>query len=261
MDRSPMRRKRRSSFRALSELSGAVPHRGNPSRFGTTAALLTGLLGFVLADRLLWTSGFAPNPLARMTERFDRMRTRAIAGQYLDVLAAHRGEASEETVRRIGALKSGAYSVVDPLAIGALAAGASDRLLGALDAYGSPLGEAFQIADDILGVFGDPATTGKDRDGDLREGKQTVLLSRTRTLAGPDDRSFVDASIGNEALDDAGAERVRDIMKRSGALDATRKLVDQLRNEAIAALEAADIGAESLLVLRELAVEATVRDA
>jgi len=261
MDASPLRRKRHASFRGLSELSGGVPHRGDPGRFGTSAALLSGLLGFVLADRLLWTSGFAPDRLSAMTERYDRMRSRAIAGQYLDVLAAHRGEADEPTVRRIGALKSGSYSVVDPLAIGALAAGGAPSVLKTLDVFGRPLGEAFQIADDILGVFGDPAKTGKDRDGDLREGKQTVLLTRTRTLASADDRAFVDAHVGNKDLDEDAAERVRDVMRSSGALDETRALVESLKDEAVRALDSAGIQADADAALRQLAVEAAVRDA
>jgi len=261
MDRSPLRRKRHASFRGLSELSGGVPHRGDPGRFGTSAALLSGLLGFVLADRLLWTSGFSPARLAAVTQAYDRMRVSAIAGQYLDVLAAHRGEADEATVRRIGALKSGSYSVVDPLAIGALAADASTSVLEALDAYGCPLGEAFQIADDILGVFGDPEKTGKDRDGDLREGKQTVLLARTRALASTKDRDFVDDHVGREDLDESSAERIREVMRSSGALDETRALVASLKDEAVRALDSADIEPAVVDALRQLADEATARDA
>jgi geranylgeranyl diphosphate synthase type I len=261
MDRSPLRRRRLSSFRALSELSGGAPHRGDPTRFGTSAALLTGLLGFVLADRLLQTSGFAPDRLAAMTERYDAMRARAIAGQYLDLLASHRGEASEQTVRRIGLLKSGAYSVVDPLVIGALAAEASEEIVAVLESYGNPLGEAFQIADDILGVFGDPAVTGKDRDGDLREGKQTVLLVRTRELATPAQRAVVDECVGNRDISPEGAETVREIMLSSGALEATRKLALILKDDALAALDTSVINDAAADALRELAVEATIRDA
>jgi geranylgeranyl diphosphate synthase type I len=261
MDRSPLRRQRHSSFRALSELSEGVPHRGEPKRFGTAAALLTGLLGFVLADRLLWTSGFEAPRLEAMTARYDAMRTRAIAGQYLDVFASHRGEASEETARRIGALKSGAYSVVDPLVIGALGADASADVVRGLEAYGTPLGEAFQIADDILGVFGDPEETGKDRDGDLREGKQTVLLARTRELASPEELRVLDECVGTKDLPAAGAERVREIMTSTGALDATRKLALTLKDDALAALDDGPIDGTAVSALRELAVEATVRDA
>ena len=249
MDSSPIRRKRTSSHRGLGE--GPV---------GTSAALLTGLLGFVLADRLLWTSGFRAERLAAMTERFDRMRTRAIAGQYLDVLEAHRRGGSEETARRIGALKSGGYSVADPLAIGALGAGASRRLIESLEAFAQPLGEAFQIADDILGVFGDPETTGKDRDGDLREGKQTVLLARTRALAPREELDEIERYVGAKDLDAAEAERVREVMTRCGALDETRGLVTSLTGQAITALESADIDPQVMTALRDLAVEATVRD-
>jgi len=245
MDASPLRRKRLASHEGL----------------GTAGALLSGLSGFVLADRLLWSSGFPADRLAAMTERYDRMRMRAIAGQYLDVRAARRGDADEATVRRIGALKSAAYSVVDPLAIGAIAAGASGDVLEALDAYGRPIGEAFQIADDVLGVFGDPATTGKDRDGDLREGKQTVLLVRTRTLASADDRAFVDAHVGRPDLDERSAGRVREIIRSSGALDETQALVTSLRDDALRALDSVPLVEAAADALRSLAVEATVRDA
>ncbi len=253
MDASPLRRSRRSSYRGMSD--------GRDRRFGTSSALLTGLLGFVLADRLLWRSGFAAERLAAVIDRFDRMRTHAIAGQYLDIVAAQSGDATEETVRRIGALKSAAYSVVDPLAIGALAADASPALLRDLEAYGRPIGEAFQIADDILGVFGDPEQTGKDADGDLREGKQTVLLTRTRALAAPADGRVVEASVGNADLDAQGAQAVRDVMLRCGALDETRALVVALKDEALAALAAADIGVDATAALRDIALEATIRDA
>jgi geranylgeranyl diphosphate synthase type I len=261
MDASPLRRRRSASFRGLGELPGAASDRGDARRFGTSAALLTGLLGFVLADRLLWTSGFPPDRLAEMTERFDRMRTRAIAGQFLDVLAANQGRATEEAVRRIGALKSGAYSVQDPLAIGALAAGASAPTLRALDAYGSPLGDAFQIADDILGVFGDPDKTGKDRDGDLREGKQTVLLTRTLALASEDDRAIVEGCVGRKDLGPADADRVRAVMTRSGAVESTRATVASLLDDALNALDIAVIDADAADALRGLAVEAAIRDA
>lgn len=261
MDRSPLRRSRHSTFRALAELSRAVPHRGDPQRFGTSAALLTGLLGFVLADRLFLTSGFAPDVMQRATARFDHMRMRAIAGQYLDLLAAHRGEADEDTARRIGALKSGGYSVVDPLVIGALLARADDEVIDALEAYGQPLGEAFQITDDLLGVFGDPAVTGKERDGDLREGKQTVLLAKSRALAGPRERRFIEEKVGDPDLTSADADRVREIMTACGALEATHEAVRSLHARSVESLDPSVIGAAVAEALRELADEATSRDA
>ncbi|HYZ93522.1 MAG TPA: polyprenyl synthetase family protein [Actinomycetota bacterium] len=253
MDRSPLRRNRTSTFRALADLSAGVPHSGDPERFGMSAAILTGLLGFVLADRLFLTSGFPADVVLRAAERFDTMRTRAIAGQYLDLLSAHRGEADEATARRIGTLKSAGYSVVDPLVIGALCAGTEPRVVQALESYGGPIGEAFQLRDDVLGVFGDPSVTGKDRDGDIREGKQTVLLAKAKTMAGAAELSFLDAAVGDRHLPAEDADRVRGIIESTGALRATNELVAALVTEAKSHLDPNLIGTEASEALNELA--------
>ena len=259
MDHAPLRRNRLTTFRALAELSAGVPHQGDPQRFGTSAAILTGLLGFVLADRLFTTSGFQPEVVARASERYDRMRTRAIAGQYLDLLAAHRGESDEATARRIGLLKSAGYTVADPLVIGALCASGDDRAISILEGYGAPLGEAFQLRDDVLGVFGDPSETGKDRDGDLREGKQTVLLAKARELADARQRSFLDATIGDRQLSAEEAQRVRDVIASTGALEATNALIDELVATAKSRIKPDVVGREAAEELTALADEVTQR--
>jgi geranylgeranyl diphosphate synthase type I len=259
MDRSPLRRSRLSTFRALAELSAGVPHRGDPNRFGTSAAILTGLLGFVLADRLFLSAGFSTETVQRTAERWDEMRIRTIAGQYLDLLAAHRGEADEPTARRIGALKSAGYTVADPLVIGALCASGDAEIVSALETYGTPLGEAFQIRDDVLGTFGEPSQTGKDRDGDLREGKQTVLLAKARRLADPAERGYLDRVVGDEDLNVEDAERAREIIIGTGALKETNALIDELVGRAKAALDTSVVGDEAAAALNELADEVTRR--
>jgi len=260
MDRSPLRRSRLSTFRALAELSAEVPHRGDPQRFGTSAAILTGLLGFVLADRLFLTSGFAHESIHRAADRFDQMRTRTIAGQYLDLLAAHRGEADEATARRIGALKSAGYTVTDPLVIGALCAADDPTVVAALESYGTPLGEAFQMRDDVLGTFGETSQTGKDRDGDLREGKQTVLLAKARALADPAERGYLERVVGDENLSAEDAERAREIILATGAVRETDELIAELAARAKDALDPAILGDEPVAALGELADEVTQRD-
>jgi geranylgeranyl diphosphate synthase, type I len=258
MDASATRRSRASAFLALAELSAEVEHRGDPKRFGASAAILTGLLGFVLADRLFGSSRFDPELKRRASDRYDRMRANAIAGQYLDLLAAHRGKADEDTTRRIASLKSGMYSVADPLAIGALLATDDDVVVRTLDAYGLPLGEAFQLRDDVLGTFGDPVSTGKDRDGDIREGKQTVLLAKARASA--DDRQL-------EVLQQYGeitaseADLIREVMVSTGALAETEQLIEDLASQAKNALQAGSIAGEAVAPLLALADEATIRHA
>ena len=261
MDRSAVRRNRASTFRALAELAEGVEHRGDPQRFGASAAILTGMLGFVLADRLFWTAGFDPSVTRRAADRYDRMRARAIAGQYLDLLAAHRGRADEETTRRIGALKSGGYSVCDPLAIGALLADDDEAVIGALESYGQPLGEAFQIRDDVLGTFGDPEATGKDHDGDIREGKQTVLLAKARSKATRAQLGVLDRLVGDPTLLPDDVERIREVIVATGALAETDELIGQLADQAKAAVDAANIEGEAKVALIELADLATKRNA
>jgi geranylgeranyl diphosphate synthase type I len=121
---------------------------GDPERFGRSAALLAGDLGAVLADRLLVDSGFGPDRLMTALVEYDRMRVAMAAGQFLDVGGA--GAVDESLARRVAALKTGAYTVAGPLAIGAALAGARAEVLSALAAYGVPLGEAFQVRDDVL---------------------------------------------------------------------------------------------------------------
>jgi geranylgeranyl diphosphate synthase type I len=261
MDRSSSRRRRATTFRALAQLAAGVPHRGDPERFGISAAILTGILGFVLADRLFHRTGFTHEVTARATDRYDRMRMRAVGGQYLDLVAAHRGEADEATARRIGALKSGGYSVADPLAIGALLATDDPGVVDTLEGYGQPLGEAFQIRDDVLGVFGDPETTGKDRDGDLREGKQTVLLAKARSLATPAQRGALDELVGLPGLTAEQGDRLRDVIEATGALDRTNELISELADRATKSLANGSLEAGAERELRELAERATARHA
>ncbi len=261
MDRSTLRRNRASTFRTLAELSAGVEHRGDPERFGASAAILTGLLGFVLADRLFGAADFGSERKQRATDRYDAMRARAIAGQYLDLLAAFRGRADEDTARRIGSLKSGSYSVADPLAIGAMLSSDEPRVVVALDRYGHPLGEAFQIRDDLLGTFGELAQTGKDRDGDMREGKQTVLLAKAQKLANTQQRRVLEIHVGDPHLSPSDADQVREVLVSTGALEATEQLVDELRGRAKGALDTDVLDAVAVEALAALADEATVRSA
>ncbi len=260
MDASPFRRSRAATFRTLAQLSAGVPHRGDPKRFGASAAILTGLLAFVLADRLFHTAGFPPEAHARAADRYDRMRAGAIAGQYLDLLAAFKGHADEATSRRVGQLKSGGYSVADPLAIGASLATSNASVIASLERYGRPLGEAFQIRDDVLGVFGDPAVTGKDRDGDLREGKQTVLLAKAKAMTSGQEREMLDDLVGDTNLSTEHAERIRAIIASSGALEATNTLIEELALEARNALASARFESNVAQALGELIEDVSIRD-
>ena len=252
MDRSPLRRGQDATHVALA--------RGD-DHLGVSAAILVGDLALALADTMLAGSGFAPETLVAGLHWYNRMRTEVVTGQYLDVAASRSAAIDEETARRIASLKSGGYTVEKPLLIGAALGGASQETIAVLSAYGVLLGEAFQLRDDVLGAFGDPAVTGKDADGDLREGKRTLLVARALEASAPEDERFLLERLGKDDLSPSDAERIREIFRSSGALASTQALIDAHRNVALAALEATGaLPAPAAAALTELADLAVARE-
>jgi geranylgeranyl diphosphate synthase type I len=228
---------------------------------GVNVALLVGDLALVLADHSFMRSGFPPEALTRAFDCYSRMRQEVIAGQYLDVVISDEADVSVEEARRVAVLKSGRYSIEEPLLIGASLAGATDDLMKGLAAFGAPLGEAFQLRDDLLGTFGDRSSIGKPVDSDIREGKRHVLYAKTIELLGDEATDFTRRWGAGPDLTDREVEELRAIVDRSGARAATEELLEGLRTEALDALADLDIGDESRVALRELARRATERRA
>lgn len=256
MDQSPLRRGEPTTFRRL---SGTPAVRRDRDRFGESAAILVGDLAMALADELWWSSGFVGAERDDALALYHDMRTEVIGGQYLDLLAAARGRATPEETRRISVLKSGRYTVERPLLIGAALAGASVPVREALAAFGAPLGEAFQLRDDVLGAFGDPSVTGKDADGDLREGKQTLLVALARSAADEAQSEVIENRLGAGDLDAAGAEELRTVFRDTGALRDVLVSIEDLAAAARAALGSAPIPSEAAAALAGLAEYVAVR--
>jgi geranylgeranyl diphosphate synthase type I len=237
--------------------------RGEPTvhlHRGTSVALLVGDLALVFADHMFMTSGFTPEVLAAAFRPYSRMRQQVIAGQYLDVVAASDPLTTEEHARLVARMKSGRYSVQEPLTIGATLGGAPSGLIEALARFGSPLGEAFQLRDDLLGMFGERASTGKPVDSDVREGKHHLLYARTvASLDGPDRDFFLTHWGGGSELSSAAVERLTELVESSGARAYTEDLLESLCAEADGALEVLEVSPEVHTALRELAHLATAR--
>jgi geranylgeranyl diphosphate synthase type I len=184
-----------------------------------------------------------------------------IAGQFLELWVVDRPAITEEEARRIAVLKSGRYSVREPLLVGALLADAGDDLVRGLADAGEALGEAFQLADDLLGTFGDRRATGKPVDSDIRAGKKNVLYAKTVELLDDGDRgSFVEAWGGGDGMTEAEVTRVRDLVESSGARAATERLLEGLVGSARTVIEGLDIDPPSRDALLELAARSTRRD-
>jgi geranylgeranyl diphosphate synthase type I len=230
MDGSGLRRGATTVHVAFAERHEANGWMGEARRFGDGVAILAGDVASVLADELL--EGLD----GEVRAVWDRLRLEVNIGQYLDVLGAADGTTDLARTRLIARYKSGKYTVERPLHLGAALAGGLDRLGPALSAYGEPLGEAFQLRDDLLGVYGDPDVTGKPVGDDVREGKPTPLLVLARQRAGPEDAPVL-ARVGSPDLDPSDLAALRSLFERTGARAAVEQAIDDLTARALDALD------------------------
>ena len=257
MDRSATRRGRAAAHRAMADGHRRRGDGGDADWFGVSAAVLTGDLAFVWADELFESADVDPAALARARRVFTDLRREVIAGQYLDLRLAGATGAREGDARHVALLKSARYTVTRPLLLGAALGDPTPAVDAALRMYGDAVGLAFQLRDDVLGLFGSPEVTGKSRLDDLREGKRTVLVLRALRLADPAGRSLLERSLGDPDLDEVTAARCRDVVASSGALASVERLLAIEHERALHALDdVADADARAALEqLAALAIE------
>ncbi|MCK7624401.1 polyprenyl synthetase family protein [Streptomyces sp. RS10V-4] len=211
--------------------------RAGAERIGAEAAILAGDLALAWSDQLLHAAGLRPEQQQAVLPLIDTMRAELVHGQFLDLTTEVRAAGRTEAALRVARYKTAAYTVERPLHIGAALAGAPEGLREALSAYALPVGESFQLRDDLLGVFGDPALTGKPVLDDLRGGKPTVLLAVASDRADERQTAVLDAFVGRPDLDEAGADRVRRVLRETGAVDTVESMIRERHRRALEALE------------------------
>ena len=267
MDNSDTRRGAPSVHRRFEAEHVSSAWAGDAESFGRSAALLSGDLLLAFADELVTTgalqTGDAARTLATRSE-FDTMRRDVTLGQYLDILEEHswlRHDDAELLPRaqRVIVYKSAKYSIEAPLLIGAALAGASAAQSDALSGFGLPLGIAYQLRDDLLGVFGDPAETGKPAGDDLREGKRTVLVAIARAGVPGNVRNVLDELLGDPDLDDAQIALLRGVITDSGAVERVERIIAHQVSLALAALADAPLAPAAIAELNTLAHAVTTR--
>ncbi len=259
MDGSDTRRGMPSAHHRFAMLHRGSEWLGSPEAFGVGAAILLGDLCLSWADELLLTSGVPAEHLKAAKRVYDEMRTELMAGQYLDLLEQARGGGSVERAMRVVRFKSAKYTIERPLHMGAALAGADADVMAAYSGYGLPLGEAFQLRDDVLGVFGDPGETGKPAGDDLREGKRTVLIATAMARATPAQAAQIRRHLGDPGLDATGVALLREVIADTGALNHAEQLITSLTDQALAALASVDLQLPAPEVLAGLAYAATRR--
>ncbi|MFM8303389.1 MAG: polyprenyl synthetase family protein [Actinomycetota bacterium] len=256
MDGSDQRRGRPAVHRAFIDRHAGQGWQGDARRSGEGAAILVGDFAFVYADQIL---GEIPAPARAV---FDELRLELCVGQYLDLVGTASSSRDPDQAIRIQRYKSGKYTVERPLHLGAALAGGGSAVHDAFTAVGLPLGEAFQMRDDLLGVFGDTAVTGKPVGDDLREGKLTPLLAaavRRIDRADRVDRALLDR-VGAGDLDATTVVAIQDLLVGCGAVGEIEERIAQRVDEALGALDRAPITAEAREALADLTRFAAWRD-
>ncbi|RZU50842.1 geranylgeranyl diphosphate synthase type I [Krasilnikovia cinnamomea] len=264
MDDSATRRGHPTVHRVFAVQHERAGRRGDPVHFGRSSAILVGDLSLVWADQLLADAPLPAATLLAARTCYDRMRAEAVAGQYLDVLGeAEPGSWSIDRALRVARHKTAGYTVRHPLQFGlALAGPAGDPATSeAYDRFGTAVGEAFQLRDDLLGVYGDPAVTGKPSGDDLRTGKPTALLMLARQSATPAQLAALDRIHDPGRDTTADVDRLARVIAETGAVARVEALIRQRVAEGTAALANAPIRPDARAALTRLAVTATHRPA
>lgn len=265
IDRSDTRRGQPTAHRQYEELHTRVHGAGSREDFGAAAAVLLGDALLAWSAELYESSGLPAADLERARPLQQTMRSEVLLGQYLDVAAAFQTTiaASEQAqAERILEYKSARYSVRRPLEIGALLGGADPAgpVLEALGRFGSLLGRAFQLRDDVLGVFGDPAVTGKPAGDDLREGKRTLLILEALSRGDEHQRAVLDRVVGDRSPSPASIAQARTIIASTGALDVIEQHIVERTQEALMALNGVAVRDDAHAALAALADRSTRRE-
>jgi len=248
MDRDDVRRGGPTIHAALAKSLGG--------HLAGSIAILLGSLCQAWAYELVLSTSVGPPRALEAARQLTATLQEVTVGQALDLLAPL-GELDAAGVLEVQQLKTGSYTFELPLRIGALLAGASSEVLAALERYARPLGQAFQIADDLLGTFGAPEATGKPNASDLRDGKRTLLIARALEQATPEDAAALRRGLGDPSAD---VEQLRAILRRTGAVDSARAEANSLRDHALRALEDPALPPAVAAALREIAAYSVRRE-
>ncbi|HVQ94471.1 MAG TPA: polyprenyl synthetase family protein [Mycobacteriales bacterium] len=261
MDRSDTRRGRPSIHRLFEGEHTTAGYRGSAATFGLGAGILLGDWSMAWCDEMVDRCGLPEHRLRPARRLLQQVHTELMAGQFLDLVEQARGGGSVERARTVIRYKTAKYSVERPMQLGAILAGAGPDVLAACSAFALPLGEAFQLRDDLLGVFGDPAATGKSAGDDLREGKATVLIAFARQAATAAQLATLDRLLGDPDIDDAGLAALRSVILATGAVTAVEDLIDSHVDTALRRLAEAPFPERARWTLGQLTVAATTRAA
>ncbi|RAV33339.1 polyprenyl synthetase family protein [Corynebacterium heidelbergense] len=235
IDASDLRRGRPTVHRVFEKQHRDHSWHGSPEHYGISQALLAGDLVFAWADDMLTDSGVPTRHQVRARPAWRAMRTEVIVGQQLDIAVEARGSDDVADSLKVVKYKTASYTATRPLHLGASLGGADERTVDLLCQVGQQIGTAFQLRDDQLGVFGDPAVTGKPSGDDLRTGKRTALINSALARGTAAQRTEVHEALGSISSD-ADVELMRKVIIATGAQDHIEDTIQGLTDSANTAL-------------------------
>lgn len=252
IDRSPLRRGGPTAHCQLQQVHREGRLRGDAGRFGDAMATMAGLMGMSLAELVIHETPLPAERKLQLIASLHGNLVRTAYGQMYDIWNEALQEAGEADARQVAELKTAYYTFVNPLEMGALLADADHALLALLRRFGAKVGVAFQIADDIIGIFSSSCDSGKSSMDDLKEGKMTVLTTRALRQCTPSDRMFLRNMLGNASLTADEFAECRRIIRESGALAYAEKLADEYAQAALKELKSPLVPTALHDFLREL---------
>jgi geranylgeranyl diphosphate synthase type I len=229
--------------------------------FGNSMALIFGDMVSAMSNHVIFTSDFAADLIVKALNQIQTIVSQTVVGEIQDVYMDSSGKVSESTILKMYRNKTACYTIEGPLNLGAILAGADGKILEALSAYALPLGVAFQIQDDILGIFGSEKKLGKEVGLDIQEGKKTLLLVKAQELGNQEQKIFLKGILGRKGISRLEIKKFQEIMIKSGALQYVQILASGLVAEAKKSLAKAAIDPEAkdfLLSVADYMVERKV---
>jgi geranylgeranyl diphosphate synthase, type I len=206
--------------------------RADAKRYGECMALIAGDIISIMGIEAILASSFPVKNKLAAIDTFNRAVINTCFGQVLDLHSEIEEKVTESDISRVHELKTAIYTFEGPLHMGALLAGAKERDLALLSRYAIPLGKAFQLQDDILGLFGTQQKIGKPVGSDIREGKQTLLIIKALERAGPIEQAYIAKCLGNQRISTRDITRIQDIVTRTGSLEYSRKMIQRFIGDA-----------------------------
>ncbi len=232
----------------------------NPKNFGESMAIIAGDLLASFGNEIISKSAFDEEKKLKLLQKFNKIVKLTGYGEIIDILSGLKTNVTEQDILKMHRLKTAIYTIEGPLHMGAIAAGASDEQLKTLTNYAIPLGQAFQIKDDILGMFGSEVKLGKPADSDIKEGKKTLLIIKAIENSSDENKKFIRHCLGKKEITSEGLSKLREILKKSGALDYSKELSEKLVNKAKDAIKNSDFEKQGKDFLLEIADYIIKRD-